>query len=362
VDGFSRTLWETTKLVVKAVDYLIRAHIELFVLAPINGAAELFGKDPIFGTPKLDQITGAVASGPGGSVLDERSGKHRDLANRAQLRALLESPSDGRGRGDQAMRDRAQTLLAQLEEGDRAANAWRHHLLSFDLTGDGRAVVAVGDPSTADHVAVFVPGAGTNIDNVGMDLQRMENLQQRADERTPGKDGDVAVVMWLGYDAPGDYATALGSAHAEEGAPRLNAFIDELRASSRRARQRLTVIGYSYGSVVVGTAARRGKGLPVDDIVVLGSPGMGVEDAEQLRIDPSHVWAGAADGDHVAGWVGELAHNVDPHEQRFGANRFEVDTQGHEGYWDTGSESPENQAAIIVGQYTGVSLEHRASR
>lgn len=58
-------------------------------------------------------------------------------------------------------------------------------------------------------------------------------------------------------------------------------------------------MGHSYGSTVVGEAAKTG-GLPVDDIVVAGSPGMHVDTASQLMDDPRHVWAGASDSDPVA--------------------------------------------------------------
>lgn len=44
----------------------------------------------------------------------------------------------------------------------RAADE-RHYLLGFDSGGDGRAIVAKGNPDTADNVATFVPGTGADL-------------------------------------------------------------------------------------------------------------------------------------------------------------------------------------------------------
>lgn len=33
---------------------------------------------------------------------------------------------------------------------------------------------------------------------------------------------------------------------------------------------------------------------------------------------------------------------------------MDVDTSGHSGYWDTGSVSLNNQAAVVVGKYGNV--------
>ncbi|HEY8452740.1 MAG: alpha/beta hydrolase [Micromonosporaceae bacterium] len=267
----------------------------------------------------------------------------RDRANRLALR--------------RAGGDRAQVLLQRLEESEHWPEQQRLRLLAFDLAADGKAVIAVGNPDTADHTAVYVPGVGTTIDNIGGDIARVRDLQERADALTYGRTGDVATVMWLGYDTPGVDLSAVRGAHAEAGAPALDSFIDGLR-SSHQGSGHVTVVGHSYGSTVVGTAASTGDGLAVDDIIVAGSPGMRVGHVSDLQIDPRHVWAGAAKGDDVTGWMSHFAHGPEPHKEGFGANRFEVDTTGHSDYWKRGSESLDNQAAIVVGRYELVDLEH----
>jgi hypothetical protein len=111
--------------------------------------------------------------------------------------------------------------------------------------------------------------------------------------------------------------------------------------------------GHSYGSTVVAEAALRGDGLDADDILTAGSPGMHTDRAADLQIDPRHVRAGQADGDHVAGVGGSIwgAHGNEPSDKDFGANRYVVDTEGHSAYWTPGTESLRNQALVVVGQY-----------
>lgn len=290
----------------------------------------------------------------------------RDRANQLAVLGVLAIPIPhggghaGRIAAQRARkaRDRAQALLDRLEAAEHRPDHQRLYLLGFDLADDGQAVIAVGNPDTADHTAVYVPGMSTTIDNIGGDIDRVRNLQQEADRLTAGRTGDVAVVMWLGYDTPGADLSVVRGHHAEAGASRLDAFTDGLRASHQDGPGRLTVVGHSYGSTVVGTAASDGDGLAADDIVVAGSPGMRVDSVADLRIEPRHVWAGAAEGDDVSGWLGHFAHGPEPHKEGFGANRYEVDTSGHSDYWRRGTDSLENQAAIIVGHYDAVTLEH----
>ena len=139
----------------------------------------------------------------------------------------------------------------------------------------------------------------------------------------------------------------------------------------------LIAMGHSYGSTVVGEAAATGR-LKVDDIAVVGSPGMHTARAENLHIDPHHVWAGSSATDPVSatkgvstilGIVGGPAgavvgglygdgHDVSPHYEEFGGNRFTADTWFHSSYWNEGSESLKNQAAVVTGYYERVKMEH----
>ncbi|HEY7224793.1 MAG TPA: alpha/beta hydrolase [Micromonosporaceae bacterium] len=185
----------------------------------------------------------------------------------------------------------------------------------------------------------------------------MGRLRDAADALTVAPD-DVSLVYWLGYDAPQDI-DALSYDASRAGAGQLTGFIDGLRSTHDPGPSHITVVGHSYGSTVVAEAALRG-GLPVDDIIAAGSPGMHTDHATDLHLDPRHVWGGLAAGDLIGGALGELpfVHGEEPTDPAFGANQFVVDTQGHSAYWDPGSLSLRNQAAIVVGRYDLVALVH----
>jgi pimeloyl-ACP methyl ester carboxylesterase len=165
--------------------------------------------------------------------------------------------------------------------------------------------------------------------------------------------------MWLGYDAP-ELDSVVGSGRSEQGGPLLDRYVDGLRATHEPGASHVTVMGHSYGSTVVAEAALAGDGLAADDIVTAGSPGMHTDRAEDLQIDPRHVWAGSAEGDPVSGFGGSIwgVHDNEPSDEDFGANRYATDTHGHSAYWTPGSQSLDNQALIVVGDYELVTLEH----
>jgi hypothetical protein len=285
-------------------------------------------------------------------ALDGLPSADRDRANRLALRiahGISLIARDPRGA------HRSQDLIDQLEAAQFDPAGPPLLLLDVDnRAADGLAVVAVGDPDTSRHQAVVIPGVDSTVDRMNGELDRAGRLRAAADALTPSVDGDVAVIAWLGYDAPEQDASALGGARADDGAARLSRFVDTLHQT---APGHLTVLGHSYGSTVVGVAAAR-DGMRVDDIITAGSPGLRVRTVGELHLDPHHVWAGAARGDDVSGWMSHFAHGPAPHTDAFGANRFHVDTVGHSAYWDPDTVSLTNQASIVVGQYDRVSLDH----
>jgi hypothetical protein len=279
----------------------------------------------------------------------------RHSANMMALRGVIEAhmPSDG----DTA---RLVGMLNRIEASEYGPSADRLYLLGFNNQLDGTAVVAVGNPDTARHLAVaVVPGIRTTLDGMDYQIDRAMVIRQHADNLTPAVEGDVSVVAWLGYDTPG-LVTAPAHGYADTAAPVLDRFVDGTLVAQQGAGNldsHRTIIGHSYGSTVVGLAASEGNGLAVHDIIVAGSPGMRVDSAAQLNLDPRHVWAGQAWNDGVP-VIGPLSHGTAPHTEDFGANRFHVDTSGHSAYWAPNSQSLNNQAHIIVGQYNRVGLDH----
>lgn len=132
-----------------------------------------------------------------------------------------------------------------------------------------------------------------------------------------------------------------------------------------------------------------------DDVIFVGSPGVGVDHASQLGIPPSHVWAGANAHDPVTyapaqsslpgmvsdepglnpafsvpgprqpgsvhtGWFG-----TDPATPAFGGQIFDATSgtdetysgpsfDSHSHYWDSNSSSLKSMSLIVDGKYGAV--------
>ncbi|MFD5698491.1 alpha/beta hydrolase [Streptomyces lasiicapitis] len=238
------------------------------------------------------------------------------------------------------------------------------YLLGFSTEGDGRAIIANGNPDTADHQAVYVPGTTAELGKIEGDINRAVNVWESADAKSRGQ--SVSTITWLGYDAPDTVEKdATFNHYAYDGAPALNRFLEGLEQShTGDTEPHRTVIGHSYGTTVIGAAAHTGD-LNADDIVFAGSPGVRVSNADGLDVPKGHVWNEEAEGDIVPE-AGRMIHGARenifgepkiPSDSGFGANQMATDTQGHSGYWDEGSTSLLNQALVVVGREGDVTPE-----
>ncbi|MFI6943583.1 alpha/beta hydrolase [Streptomyces sp. NPDC050418] len=344
----------------------------------------------------------------------------RDEANRDNLQLLIGKLSGEDG-------EKARTQLAGLQEIDRQMTANMEKRLGFGLgpgeqkpppmyllgigdEGRGRAIVSFGNPDTSRNVSAYVPGLGTALDSdfASNDVERARATALGAQAIDPSS----ASIVWLGYDAPqlgSDSETLLGnfgvmsSDDAEKGAPAYNTFMDGLGVTNENEDPHLTAIGHSYGSRTVGAATQEPGGIPgADDVILLGSPGVGVDRAEDLGVGKDHVYVGAADNDPVTmlpskqealigglgtvssgpptGYVmGDVADQgdddiwfgKDPASEAFGARRFQVDdgprpvidgegaTPAHSNYFnpDRDPESALNIARIVSGRGDSVNRE-----
>ncbi|MFF8956308.1 alpha/beta hydrolase [Streptomyces sp. NPDC014894] len=73
------------------------------------------------------------------------------------------------------------------------------------------------------------------------------------------------------------------SHYANDGAPAFNQFLNGLDASRAvDTPSHTTAIGHSYGSTLIGSAARQGD-LNTDDVIFAGSPGVRVGIASLLN-------------------------------------------------------------------------------
>jgi pimeloyl-ACP methyl ester carboxylesterase len=277
--------------------------------------------------------------------------------------------------------DNARAVQAQLDrvEGQRdpvTGEPLQAQLLVYDpafVDGEGRAAIAVGNVDTADHVAVSVPGLGSDVSSY-MDNITGNALNLYNESRNAG--GDVATVAWMGYDAPGFSNVAVDNA-AENGAKLLAQDVDAIRASRGENQPHLTVIGHSYGSTTASIAADR-EGLAADDLVLIGSPGAGHADnvSDYEGIDGEHVWSGSNSRDPVTHLNGGALGvwdplGDDPSLNSFGANRFQAEDvnrenggtggfENHSRYYNENTESLYNMAAIVTGNYHQVRrADHR---
>jgi pimeloyl-ACP methyl ester carboxylesterase len=204
---------------------------------------------------------------------------------------------------------------------------------------------------------VLVPGVDTTLRDFDRGLggvaRRAPAVQARAlyrSLRAADSSARVAVVAWLGYDTPeGIGLDSVREARARIGATALTTFVRDLHA--QRPGAAVTLIGHSYGAIVVGLAAPRLS--EVRDLVALGAPGMGADRAADLG--GARVWSALAPGD----WIRripqvrlfDLGHGRRPSSAAFGARRLPTDgVAGHDFYLSPGSSTLDALAAIVLGR------------
>lgn len=260
------------------------------------------------------------------NLMEQNLAEMRDEADRIWLRL-----EDWLLHDVESERDRLLRRISLLEgwlESDRS-------FIMYDGSGDGRLVEVVGDLASADGIGLFVPGIGSDLDTFEQTAVHARNLVAHASNHGES----IAVVAWLGYDAPlgvganVDFATYDS---AIEGHPLLVDFVDGLGALHPDVPT--TVIAHSYGSVVAGWAATQGH-LSADNIVIVGSPNQPAESIGDFEIrDDAAVWVGEAPHDIVTAigditdgwWWGDVSigHGFDPGDCDWGGNVFEVQDVG----------------------------------
>ncbi|MER5361547.1 alpha/beta hydrolase [Streptomyces sp. NPDC002785] len=326
----------------------------------------------------------------------------RDAANRDNLQLLMGKLE---GRDD----PKAETQLAGLREIDRQLREGRQppmFLLGIGDEGNGRAIVSFGNPDTARNVSAYVPGLNTSLDEdfAKNDLKRAWDTAKGASKY----DHSSAAIVWLGYDAPQTpdglaSLSVMGDERAEKGGKSFNGFMAGLTATNGTGDPHLTAIGHSYGSRTVGAATQHDGGIPgVDDIILVGSPGVGVDHAEGLGVGKEHVFVGAAENDvvtklpskqqsvvgvvglvaggpkaaYVAGDIADQADDdlwfgKDPASRAFGARRFPVNEgppliggdgfslDAHSQYFDPKRDavSADSIALIATGRSREIKME-----
>ncbi|MFD9632605.1 alpha/beta hydrolase [Streptomyces violascens] len=239
-------------------------------------------------------------------------------------------------------------------------------ILAFDPSDTGRVAEVFGDLDHADRVSVIVPGVDTDVltfEKTNKKNTAPVGMAQSlyAAERAAAPSTRTAVIAWADYTAPAGLGmdAAIGRL-AEDGAVRLSAMVGALPGKSS-----VELFCHSYGSVVCGVSTRR---LPprVDDIAVAGSPGMRVRNAAQLDTS-ARIWAMRDKDDWIQDVpyldVAGLGHGADPVSAAFGARVLSAaGAVGHTGYFEPGTKSLANFAAIGVGAYRTVGCADGGAR
>ncbi|GMQ85938.1 MAG: hypothetical protein BMS9Abin07_1508 [Acidimicrobiia bacterium] len=272
-------------------------------------------------------------------------------------------------------------LVRKVYDGWLASLGSDAEVLMLDLRGDGKVAIRLG-PADAEHVAILVPGTGADLAGTKLHVARARMLLDAAQRADPTS--TVAVIHALPFDMPDDILTfplspdcACNPYLATVGAPELTRFVAGLDLEGAD----VTVIGYSYGSTVVGKAlADEGLAAYVDRALFVGSPGVGVDRAVDLHLPPGSVFAAQAKGDVInnapsmqpivtGGLFGgpfglvqgslwtlwrarvgnRLTHGLDPTAPSFGAQYVETGEFGHSEYFDD-LERLEHIANVVVGQ------------
>lgn len=324
----------------------------------------------------------AAASSPDGGPLptgavpdsaDQR--ERRDLRGLLKLRAFFSPPGTQLGVPESVVPAES---LAALDEITTPLDQRHLYLLdarSYPL----RTAVVLGDLSRARTVILHVPGTTTTVD---MRLYReatwMSALREEAGRvagaERGGVDG-VAVVDWIGYQAPYDIATrrALGDSgirwlvpgeaiddrYAREAAPLLASCAEGLRAVIG-PEARLVASGHSYGASVLGLAMARTD--VFDAAVVTGCPGLFTDDLSALHIPENKFYAAVATGDFIPrlGIFGPEVSRLPgvrllapvPHLVTYpdGSRVWTRLNVGHESYYDRGSSLLHDLACAAVGE------------
>ncbi len=231
--------------------------------------------------------------------------------------------------------------------------------------------VALGDPGAATHLIVLLPGTSTGLHAADASLADTVALHDLASRLAPAG-AQVATVLDL-YAAPADLGRAVDPVPARTAGAATAAFLADLPGAPRT-----TLVGHSYGALA---AARASDEHPVDDLVLLGAPGVGVGGRDDLA-GAQRVWAARAAGDPIAlvadldealvalpqRWrptTGPLAdplvaHGPDPTDPEFGALRLPTApppggiaaprVRGHLDYLRPGTASLTNVSLVAVGR------------
>jgi hypothetical protein len=305
-------------------------------------------------------------------VVGNYDGAPLDLRYRANRIALANERDAARVRAQDKKLDADTRALAVSRANDvEHLLSPGRQILAFDPRGRGLVTEVWGDLADAERISVIVPGSDADLGHFDQSAEPLRSpagmaraLYGEEQRQAPGT--RTAVIAWTGYVTPSGLGPdAATSRLADVGAPRLERLLAGLKETTRPDAPP-ALLCHSYGSVVCGTAGPkipRAAASPSDtsgitDMMVFGSPGMGVQGAAELGTGV-HVWATRNPSDWIGKVpfleVGKLGHGADPTGDGFGAEQISsARASGHNGYFSDGTDSLHNFAAISLGDYPDV--------
>jgi pimeloyl-ACP methyl ester carboxylesterase len=260
-----------------------------------------------------------------------------------------------------------QTLTRIAAELKSTKHGPARSLLSFDPSGEGKAVIVLGNLQTADYVTYMVPGMFYTVNGqLGAwtgDAADLYSLQKKwlarlavSNPTDAGK--SVAVVAWMGYETPN--LTNVGSLNAADQArDALARDIESMQTLRSGHQPYTTIIAHSYGSTAALMALTQ-YDFTVNALVLVGTPGSPAQSAKDLHVKNANVWVGSAAWDPVptSAFFGSdpSAPSYDAHTMGVSGGTDVITGQsltqsiGHNEYFDPNTESIRNMALIGIDQ------------
>jgi Alpha/beta hydrolase len=252
-------------------------------------------------------------------------------------------------------------LLGEIDDPARGGHHVDRQILAFD-PARASLVELNGNLSTANSVAVFVPGLNTTIEGSAANTRTARRF-------VSATRGDVATITYLGGPFPhGNPVTGLVGAadprYALDMAPRLVAFSEDVdRTVDATGRPiPVTYIGHSYGGSIVGTA--EALGLTADRMLYVAAAGAGVgvdDPGDWHNRNPDVLrFSMTAPGDFIAAVQGIPSgpHGADPDEMPgvirlatgyYDDGRLMAGPQAHSDVLNWPSDAWRNILAVITG-------------
>ncbi len=233
---------------------------------------------------------------------------------------------------DPTLAPRRRQLLTALQH----RLATHPDLQLLELGGGGQIVLVHGDLSTADRVAIVVPGVGNDLDR----LRESSPWNTQAARLRAAVGHHSATIEWIDDPSPdvsiADATDIVTDGHARAAATRLRRFVDQVR---RETSAPIAVIGHSYGAVAASVAAA--QGLDADALYLVGSPGagIGIRSVDDYRLARDATVLSLRTSDDpiaTAARVGGLGD--DPMAPSFGPSVL-LGAGGHSAYFVTGGEA-----------------------